>query len=50
LFTGTERYTYVDPDYAYTDEEEKQREQHKQQYLDYIDGLRSKRKFEQKKR
>lgn len=43
LFTGIERYTYVDPDYAFTEEEEQLRLQHKQQYLDYIKSLRKSR-------
>lgn len=49
LFTGIERYTFVDPDYAYTDKEEQQRFQHKQQYLDYIKRLGEKRLLHEKK-
>ena len=40
----------MDPDYAYTDKEERQRVQHKQQYVDYIKGLREKRLLHEKKR
>ena len=50
LFTGTERYTYVDPDYALTDEEEKLKQKHKQKYLDYIEDLRQCRIAEDKSR
>ena len=50
LFTGIERYTFVDPDYAFTDQEEKQRVEHKQKYLDYIATLRQKRQADKKRR
>ncbi|XP_069495471.1 cilia- and flagella-associated protein 47 [Ambystoma mexicanum] len=40
IFTKVERHTYVDPDYAYTDEEEAQRQAHKDQYAEYIRRLR----------
>lgn len=49
LFTGIERYTYVDPDYAFTEEEEQLRLQHKQQYLDYIKSLRKSRQADSKR-
>ncbi|XP_048577373.1 cilia- and flagella-associated protein 47-like isoform X2 [Nematostella vectensis] len=50
LFTKTARYTYVDPDYAYTESEEREKEQHKQFYLDYIDDMRKMRIAYEKKR
>lgn len=50
LFTGIERYTFVDPDYAFTDEEELHRVEHKQKYLDYIATLRQKRQADKKRR
>lgn len=50
LFTGIERYTFVDPDYAFTDEEEQLRLEHKQQYLDYIKTLRQNRLADKKTR
>ncbi|XP_078514036.1 cilia- and flagella-associated protein 47 [Lissotriton helveticus] len=40
IFTKAERYTYVDPDYAYTDEEEAQRQAHKEKYAEYLRSLR----------
>ncbi|CAH1800026.1 unnamed protein product [Owenia fusiformis] len=43
IFTHTERHNYVDPDYAFTDAEEKARLEHKQKYVDFIDDLRQKR-------
>ncbi|KAM3585737.1 uncharacterized protein V6R79_025810 [Siganus canaliculatus] len=43
IFTGVRRYNYVDPSYAYTDEEEMQRQQHQQFYADFIKQLRKKR-------
>ncbi|XP_075446373.1 cilia- and flagella-associated protein 47 isoform X3 [Ascaphus truei] len=39
IFTKVERYNYVDPDYAYTEGEERQRKAHKAVYTDYIKGL-----------
>ena len=50
LFTGIERYTFVDPDYAFTDQEEQQRVEHKQKYLDYIATLRQNRQADKKRR
>ena len=47
-FTKTERYTYVDPDYGYNEEEEKDRVAHRQTYIDYIQKLR-KQKVEREK-
>ena len=50
LFTGIERYTFVDPDYAFTDQEEQQKVEHKQKYLDYIATLRQNRQADKKRR
>ena len=43
MFTGTLRHTYIDPDYAYSDEEAFAIMQHKQYYADFISNLRDKR-------
>ncbi|KAJ1117902.1 hypothetical protein NDU88_006098 [Pleurodeles waltl] len=43
IFTKAERYTYVDPDYAYTEEEEAQRQAHKEKYAEYLRSLREER-------
>ncbi|XP_041834411.1 cilia- and flagella-associated protein 47-like [Melanotaenia boesemani] len=43
IFTGVPRYRYVDTDYAFTEEEEKQRQQHRQIYADFIGHLRQTR-------
>ena len=40
LFTGIDRYNYVDPDYAYTDAEMKQIESHKLIYKKYLNEMR----------
>ncbi|XP_078147098.1 cilia and flagella-associated protein 47-like [Centroberyx gerrardi] len=40
IFTGVRRYRYVDPDYAFTEEEEQQRQRHEQIYMDFIKQLR----------
>ena len=40
LFTGADRHNYIDPDYAYTDEEIMSIEKHKLVYKKYIDDLR----------
>lgn len=40
LLTGIDRHNYVDPDYAYTDEEREQIEKHKFIYKQYIDNLK----------
>ncbi len=44
MFTGADRYNYVDPDYAYTDEERLKIERHKEIYKQYIDNLKFYRK------
>ena len=44
VFTRSERHTYVDPDYAFTDEEADAIMTHKQYYTDFIDYLRETRK------
>ncbi|KAM3857125.1 cilia and flagella-associated protein 47-like [Diretmus argenteus] len=43
IFTGVERYHYVDPDYAFTEDEEQQRQGHRQTYIDFIKQLRQAR-------
>ncbi|XP_075708861.1 cilia- and flagella-associated protein 47 isoform X2 [Rhinoderma darwinii] len=43
IFTKTERYNYVDPDYAYTEDEEKLKQAHKDYYTNYIKYRREKR-------
>ncbi len=40
LMTGQDRYNYVDPDYAYTDAEREQIDNHKAIYKQYIDNLK----------
>ncbi|KAL1021786.1 hypothetical protein UPYG_G00017930 [Umbra pygmaea] len=40
IFTGVERYSYVDRDYALTEEEEEQRKRHRGHYLTFIRNLR----------
>ncbi|KAK5847639.1 hypothetical protein PBY51_016749 [Eleginops maclovinus] len=50
IFTGVQRYTYVDTDYALTDEEEKQRQQQKQIYSEFIEQLRHTRLQKNKER
>ncbi len=50
VFTRSDRYTFVDPDYGYTDEETRAIEQHKQQYDDFIHNLREKRQAREKNR
>ena len=42
-FTREERYNYVDPDYAYTDEERKEIEAHKNMYNQIFDEQRFQR-------
>ena len=42
-FTQVERHNYVDPDYAFTDQEADQVRNHKQFYIDFIDELREQR-------
>ncbi|KAM9334135.1 cilia and flagella-associated protein 47-like [Symphorus nematophorus] len=43
IFTGVRRYRYVDTNYAFTEEEEKKRQQHQQIYTDFIKRLRQTR-------
>ncbi|XP_068773049.1 cilia- and flagella-associated protein 47 isoform X2 [Struthio camelus] len=43
IFTKTERYNYVDPQFSYTDCERLQKESHKEYYADYIYNLRQHR-------
>nr|XP_033803452.1 cilia- and flagella-associated protein 47 isoform X2 [Geotrypetes seraphini] len=50
IFTKVERYTYVDPDFAFTDEEQAKREVHKELYAKYIVSLRERRIKEQEDR
>ncbi|XP_043927775.1 cilia- and flagella-associated protein 47 [Protopterus annectens] len=50
IFTKTERYSYVDPEYAYTDEQQSQRITHKQYYRNFINSLREHRMEKQKAR
>ena len=40
IFTGADRYNYIDPDYAYTNQEMEAIENHKLVYKTYIDNLR----------
>lgn len=35
-FTRTKRYTYVDPDYEFDEDEDKKRSEHRQKYVDFI--------------
>ncbi|KAI9525962.1 hypothetical protein NQZ68_002510, partial [Dissostichus eleginoides] len=50
IFTGVHRYSYVDTNYAFTDEEEKQRQRQRQIYSDFIVQLRHTRQQKQKER
>ncbi|KAJ8003687.1 hypothetical protein DPEC_G00150910 [Dallia pectoralis] len=50
IFTGVERYHYVDPDFAFTDEEEKKRQRHRDHYLTFIRSLRRARLMRNTKR
>ncbi|XP_051283893.1 cilia- and flagella-associated protein 47-like isoform X2 [Dicentrarchus labrax] len=43
IFTGVHRYRYVDTNYAFTEAEEEQRQQHQQIYTDFIKQLRQTR-------
>ncbi|XP_029931399.1 cilia- and flagella-associated protein 47-like [Myripristis murdjan] len=43
IFTGMKRYCYMDPDYAFTEKEEEQRQRHRQIYIDFISQLRQTR-------
>ncbi|XP_069034828.1 cilia- and flagella-associated protein 47-like isoform X2 [Lepisosteus oculatus] len=50
IFTKVERYNYVDPDFAYTEEEERQRKAHKDYYIQFIQNLRETRLQKAKER
>ncbi|XP_041127618.1 cilia- and flagella-associated protein 47-like isoform X2 [Polyodon spathula] len=50
IFTKAERYNYVDPDFAYTEEEEKQIKAHKDYYFQFIQTLRKQRIQKEKER
>ncbi|NXL10378.1 CFA47 protein, partial [Mesembrinibis cayennensis] len=43
IFTKTERYNYVDPEFSYTDSERLSKEAHKEYYADFISSLRQRR-------
>ncbi|KGL96005.1 Uncharacterized protein CXorf22, partial [Charadrius vociferus] len=43
IFTKTERYNYIDPEFSYTDCEQLSKEAHKQYYTDFISSLRQRR-------
>ncbi|NXY24504.1 CFA47 protein, partial [Atrichornis clamosus] len=43
IFTKTERYNYIDPEFAYTDCERLLKEEHKKYYADFISSLRQRR-------
>ncbi|KFP84701.1 Uncharacterized protein CXorf22, partial [Acanthisitta chloris] len=43
IFTKTERYNYIDPEFSYTDRERLSKEADKKYYLDFISGLRQRR-------
>ncbi|XP_029603297.1 cilia- and flagella-associated protein 47 [Salmo trutta] len=43
IFTGVERYRYVDPDFSFTEEEKQQRQKHRDHYLAFIRSLRKTR-------
>ncbi|NWJ00208.1 CFA47 protein, partial [Crypturellus undulatus] len=43
IFTKTERYNYVDPQFSYTDFEQLEKEAHKEYYTDYIYRFRQHR-------
>ncbi|PKK24954.1 cilia and flagella associated protein 47 [Columba livia] len=40
IFTKTERYNYIDPEFSYTDDERLSKEAHKEYYADFISSLR----------
>ncbi|XP_060038661.1 cilia- and flagella-associated protein 47 [Erinaceus europaeus] len=50
IFTKTPRYTYLDPEYEYTDNEKMEKEIHKKHYVNYIDKLRDDRLRKQSER
>ncbi|NXO80791.1 CFA47 protein, partial [Sitta europaea] len=43
IFTKTERYNYIDPEFAYTDSERLLREENRKHYIDFISSLRLRR-------
>ncbi|NWV38600.1 CFA47 protein, partial [Grantiella picta] len=43
IFTKTERYNYIDPEFAYTDSELLLRKENKKYYIDFISRLRQRR-------
>ncbi|KFP63270.1 Uncharacterized protein CXorf22, partial [Cariama cristata] len=43
IFTKTERYNYIDPEFSYTDSERLSKEKHKEYYADFISSLRQRR-------
>ncbi|KAL2310433.1 hypothetical protein Nmel_002085, partial [Mimus melanotis] len=43
IFTKTERYNYIDPEFAYTDSERLLKEANKKRYVDFISRLRQRR-------
>ncbi|XP_074672980.1 cilia- and flagella-associated protein 47 [Strix aluco] len=43
IFTKTERYNYIDPEFSYTDCERLSKEAHKEYYTDFISSLRQRR-------
>ncbi|NWV81447.1 CFA47 protein, partial [Dasyornis broadbenti] len=43
IFTKTERYNYIDPEFAYTDSERLLRKEHKKFYIDFLSRLRQRR-------
>ncbi|KFO69763.1 Uncharacterized protein CXorf22, partial [Cuculus canorus] len=40
IFTKTDRYNYIDPEFTYTDSERLSKEAHKEYYTDFISSLR----------
>lgn len=50
IFTKAERYNYVDPDYAYTEDEEKLKQTHKDYYTNYLKNRRDHRLKEENDR
>ncbi|NXL63788.1 CFA47 protein, partial [Chordeiles acutipennis] len=43
IFTKTERYNYIDPEFSYTDCERLSKEAHKKYYTDFLSSLRQRR-------
>ncbi|XP_078698604.1 cilia- and flagella-associated protein 47-like isoform X8 [Branchiostoma floridae x Branchiostoma belcheri] len=50
IFTKAERHTFVDPDYAYTEEEEQKKHEHKQKYIGFLREQRKNREKMQMER